>query len=34
MSEVQSFLERFADFGSAPDPDKYENLFDPVDGTV
>jgi hypothetical protein len=34
MTDVQRFLERFADFGAAPDPDKYENLFDPVDGTV
>jgi len=34
MTDVQRFLERFADFGGAPDPDKYESLFDPVDGTV
>src|SRR5271166_2548645 len=34
MTELQRFLDRFADFGGAPDPDKYENLFDPVDGTV
>ncbi len=32
--DVQRFLERFADFGRAPDPDKYEDLFDPDDGTV
>ena len=32
--DVQRFLERFADFGGAPDPDKYENLFDPDEGTV
>jgi len=31
---VQRFLERFADFGAAPDPDKYERLFDPHEGTV
>jgi hypothetical protein len=31
---VQRFLERFADFGAAPDPDKYERLFDPEEGTV
>lgn len=31
---VQRFLERFADFGDAPDPDKYESLFDPHEGTV
>jgi hypothetical protein len=31
---VQRFLERFADFGGAPDPDKYESLFDPHEGTV
>ena len=31
---VRRFLERFADFGASPDPDKYENLFDPQDGTV
>lgn len=34
MTDVQRFLDRFADFGGKPDPDKYENLFDPVDGTV
>ena len=34
MTDVQRFLERFADFGAAPDPDKYESLFDPVEGTV
>ena len=34
MTEVQRFLARFADFGAAPNPDKYESLFDPVDGTV
>ena len=33
-ADVRSFLERFADFGNAPDPDKYENLFDPAGGTV
>lgn len=33
-ADVQSFLERFADFGDAPDPDKYEDLFDPEEGTV
>lgn len=32
--DVQSFLARFADFGGAPDPDKYEDLFDPDEGTV
>jgi hypothetical protein len=32
--DVQRFLDRFADFGAEPDPDKYENLFDPADGTV
>lgn len=34
MTDCERFLERFSDFGSAPDPDKYENLFDPQDGTV
>ena len=34
MTDTERFLERFRDFGSAPDPDKYENLFDPQDGTV
>jgi hypothetical protein len=34
MTDSERFLERFRDFGSAPDPDKYENLFDPTDGTV
>lgn len=34
MSDVDRFLARFADFGRAPDPDKYEALFDPTDGTV
>ena len=33
-ADVRSFLERFADFGKAPDPDKYENLFDSAEGTV
>lgn len=32
--DAQRFLERFADFGRKPDPDKYENLFDPDEGTV
>lgn len=32
--DIQLFLERFADFGDAPDPDKYENLFDPAEGSV
>ena len=31
---VHRFLERFADFGAAPDPDKYQSLFDPQEGTV
>ena len=34
MHDVDRFLARFADFGRAPDPDKYEALFDPTDGTV
>lgn len=34
MTDVDRFLDRFADFGAAPDPDKYTDLFDPVDGTV
>jgi hypothetical protein len=34
MTDTERFLERFSDFGGAPDPDKYENLFDPQDGTV
>ncbi len=34
MTDVNRFLENFADFGDAPDPDKYENLFDPIEGTV
>ena len=34
MTDVNRFLENFADFGATPDPDKYENLFDPVEGTV
>ena len=34
MTDVERFLARFADFGGAPDPDKYEDLFDPTDGTV
>ena len=34
MTDTERFLARFRDFGSAPDPDKYENLFDPTDGTV
>ena len=34
MTDVERFLERFADFGVAPDPVKYEGLFDPADGTV
>lgn len=34
MTDVKRFLENFADFGNAPDPGKYENLFDPVEGTV
>ena len=34
MTDVQRFLARFADFGGSPDPVKYEDLFDPVDGTV
>ena len=34
MTAVQRFVEDFADFGDAPNPDKYENLFDPVEGTV
>lgn len=33
-ADVKSFLARFADFGDAPDPDKYEDLFDPAEGTV
>lgn len=34
MSDLDRFLERFGDFGRSPDPDRYENLFDPADGTV
>ncbi|WP_059014666.1 nuclear transport factor 2 family protein [Mycobacterium sp. M26] len=34
MTDVDRFLDRFAGFGRAPDPDKYEDLFDPADGTV
>ena len=34
MTDTERFVARFRDFGSAPDPDKYENLFDPADGTV
>lgn len=34
MTALSRFLENFADFGHAPNPDKYENLFDPEDGTV
>jgi hypothetical protein len=34
MTDTERFLDRFRDFGSAPDPDKYESLFDPTDGTV
>lgn len=34
MTDHERFLERFRDFGRAPDPDKYEALFDPDDGTV
>ena len=34
MTDVQRFLARFADFGRSPDPVRYEDLFDPVDGTV
>jgi hypothetical protein len=31
---TQRFLSRFADFGGAPTPEKYEQLFDPEAGTV
>jgi len=34
MSDVERFLEKFASFGSEPDPEKYEDLFDPDEGTV
>ena len=34
MTAAQRFLERFRAFGAAPDPDRYEDLFDPDDGTV
>ncbi len=34
MTDTERFLARFADFGAAPDPEKYEQLFDPADGTV
>jgi hypothetical protein len=32
--DTRKFLARFADFGAAPTPEKYEQLFDPKDGTV
>ncbi len=31
---AEKFLARFADFGAAPTPEKYEQLFDPEHGTV
>ncbi|MBX3028303.1 nuclear transport factor 2 family protein [bacterium] len=34
MTDTDRFLARFADFGRAPDPAKYEDLFDPAEGTV
>lgn len=34
MSHVEQFLTRFREFGRAPDPGRYEDLFDPDDGTV
>jgi ketosteroid isomerase-like protein len=34
MNDVERFLDRFRAFGRAPAPEVYEQLFDPVDGTV
>lgn len=34
MSNAETFIENFRAFGAAPDPDRYEALFDPDEGTV
>ena len=34
MSNIEKFIENFRSFGANPNPEKYEALFDPKDGTV
>jgi hypothetical protein len=34
MNNAETFVERFRAFGAEPCPDRYEDLFDPDDGTV
>ncbi len=34
MTDAERFVERFRAFGAEPSPERYEDLFDPVDGEV
>ncbi len=34
MTDVERFIERFAEFGENPSPERYEALFDPTAGVV
>ena len=34
MTNVERFLEKFGEFGARPCPERYEDLFDPEEGTV
>jgi hypothetical protein len=34
MNNAEIFIENFRSFGAAPDPVRYEALFDPAEGTV